>query len=99
MTDLERVGAVAMLLPETEQRADGAGGTFLVDGKVYAEVRDGALRVRAAGLPGAASDGEAEETWTRVALDANTDWVLVEDLVARGWEMSAPRRLLEAGGR
>ena len=51
MTDLERVGAVAMLLPETEQRADGDGGTFLVDGKVYAEVRDGQVWLINANIP------------------------------------------------
>jgi hypothetical protein len=32
-------------------------------------------------------------------LDADVDWPLVEDRIARSWELTAPRRLLEAGGR
>ena len=30
---------------------------------------------------------------------ADVDWTLVEDRIARSWELAAPRRLLEAGGR
>jgi hypothetical protein len=30
---------------------------------------------------------------------ADTDWQHVEDRIARSWELAAPRRLLEAGGR
>ena len=34
----------------------------------------------------------------RVGSD-DTDWARVDDRVARSWELVAPRRLLEAGGR
>ena len=30
---------------------------------------------------------------------ADVDWTLVEDRIARSWELAAPGRLLEAGGR
>jgi hypothetical protein len=30
---------------------------------------------------------------------AETDWEHIEDRIARSWELAAPRRLLEAGGR
>ncbi|WP_425229649.1 MmcQ/YjbR family DNA-binding protein [Sphingomonas sp.] len=30
---------------------------------------------------------------------ADTDWDRIDDRVARSWELAAPRRLLEAGGR
>jgi phosphoribosylglycinamide formyltransferase-1/phosphoribosylamine--glycine ligase/phosphoribosylglycinamide formyltransferase/phosphoribosylformylglycinamidine cyclo-ligase len=34
-----------------------------------------------------------------VNLAGDPDWPLVEDRVARSWELAAPARLLEAGGR
>ena len=37
--------------------------------------------------------------WVGVTLDGDADWTLIEDLIARSWELAAPRRLLEAGGR
>ena len=37
--------------------------------------------------------------WVGVALAGDPDWALIEDRVARSWELAAPRRLLEAGGR
>lgn len=37
--------------------------------------------------------------WVGVTLDGDPDWVLIEDRIARSWELAAPRRLLEAGGR
>ena len=37
--------------------------------------------------------------WVGVALAGDPDWTLVEDRIARSWELAAPRRLLEAGGR
>ncbi|WP_374944029.1 MmcQ/YjbR family DNA-binding protein [Sphingomonas sp.] len=36
--------------------------------------------------------------WVSVDLK-NPDWALVDDRVARSWELAAPARLLEAGGR
>lgn len=37
--------------------------------------------------------------WVGVDLASDPDWTLVEDRIARSWELAAPRRLLEAGGR
>lgn len=37
--------------------------------------------------------------WVGIALGDDTDWMLVGDRIARSWELVAPRRLLEAGGR
>lgn len=37
--------------------------------------------------------------WVAVNLADGADWELVEDRIARSWELAAPARLLEAGGR
>jgi hypothetical protein len=37
--------------------------------------------------------------WVGIDLAGDVDWPLVEDRIARSWELAAPRRLLEAGGR
>lgn len=38
--------------------------------------------------------------WVGMALNGDaTDWERIEDRIAISWEMVAPRRLLEAGGR
>ncbi|MET0245493.1 MAG: MmcQ/YjbR family DNA-binding protein [Sphingomonas sp.] len=38
--------------------------------------------------------------WVAIDLAAeDTDWIHVGDRIARSWELAAPRRLLEAGGR
>lgn len=37
--------------------------------------------------------------WVGIHLTADTDWDRVADRVAISWELVAPRRLLEAGGR
>ncbi len=37
--------------------------------------------------------------WIGIHVDADTDWDRVGDRVAISWELVAPRRLLEAGGR
>jgi len=37
--------------------------------------------------------------WVGVTLDGDPDWILIEDRIARSWELAAPRGLLEAGGR
>lgn len=41
----------------------------------------------------------AHKGWVSVLLDGDPDWQLVEDRVARSWELAAPAGLLEAGGR
>ena len=37
--------------------------------------------------------------WVGVNLAGEPDWALIEDRIARSWELAAPGRLLEAGGR
>jgi hypothetical protein len=37
--------------------------------------------------------------WVAMDLTGEADWALVEDRIARSWELAAPARLLEAGGR
>jgi phosphoribosylglycinamide formyltransferase-1 len=37
--------------------------------------------------------------WVAVDLGEGADWTLVEDRIARSWELAAPAGLLEAGGR
>lgn len=37
--------------------------------------------------------------WVGLALGEGVDWEHVSDRIARSWELAAPRRLLEAGGR
>ncbi len=37
--------------------------------------------------------------WVSIDLGGEVDWALVEDRIARSWELSAPAGLLEAGGR
>jgi len=38
--------------------------------------------------------------WISINLaGTDTDWVHVADWLARSWELAAPRRLIEAGGR
>ncbi|MEH3121558.1 MAG: MmcQ/YjbR family DNA-binding protein [Sphingomonas phyllosphaerae] len=90
MIVLEQVRAIALLLPEAEEHATEGGAGFYVDGKPFATVSGEmppVVRVR---------DASGE---TPITLDADVDWTLVEDRIARSWELTAPRRLLEAGGR
>ena len=37
--------------------------------------------------------------WVAMDLAGDIDWSRVEDRIARSWELAAPARLLEAGGR
>ncbi|RXD06867.1 MmcQ/YjbR family DNA-binding protein [Sphingomonas sp. UV9] len=37
--------------------------------------------------------------WVGMTLTGDPDWALIEDRIARSWELAAPARLLEAGGR
>ena len=84
---LDRVRAVALLLPGTESR----GTTFLVAGAEFARFDDApAVSVRT---------GDGEAGWVSVPLSGAVDWTLVEDRIARSWELTAPGELLEAGGR
>ena len=37
--------------------------------------------------------------WVSVNLSGEVDWALVDSRIGRSWELAAPRRLLEMGGR
>ncbi len=91
MTAIDRIRAVASLMPEVEERADGAQTTFVVDGHPFVTCDAAEIRVRTSDAEGAA--------WTSLTLGDDTDWALVDDRIARSWELTAPPRLLEAGGR
>jgi hypothetical protein len=114
---LDRVRAIALALPATEERPNHGQPTFFVAGKQFAQFRhdhhgDGRTIV-------AVKTGDAEEArmlieaapddysrvayfraeWVGLALGGDPDWEHVGDRIARSWELAAPRRLLEAGGR
>lgn len=118
MSPLDRVRAVALQLPEAEERPSHGQPTFFVAGKQFAQLRDDhhgdgltVVCVRTGGADEQAMLIEAApETyrkpaylgpsgWVSVDLSGDPDWPLVEDRIARSWELAAPARLLEAGGR
>ena len=119
MTDaLARVRAIALLLPDAEERESHGQPTFFVAGKQFAQVRDDhhgdgltVVCVRTSGTDEQAMLIEAAPAtysrpaylgtsgWVGVNLAGEADWPLVEDRIARSWELAAPQRLLEAGGR
>lgn len=115
---LDRLRAVAMLLPEAEERISHGQPTWFVAGKQFAQFRDNhhgddltVVCVKTSGtdeqvmLIEAAPDVYSRPAylgpsgWVGVNLKGDVDWTLVEDRVARSWELAAPKRLLEAGGR
>lgn len=115
---LEQVRALALDLPESEERVSHGQPTFFVAGKMFAQFRhdhhgDGRtiVAVKTADAEEARMLIEAApENYSRVAYfraewvglaigGADTDWAHVGDRIARSWELAAPRRLLEAGGR
>ncbi|MEP9402903.1 hypothetical protein [Sphingomonas sp. VNH70] len=79
-----KVRATAMRLPGVEASGDGA--EFRVEGAPFARIDGDTLLLK-------------EDDWTGVAIDGDTDWTLIDDRIARAWELTAPRDLLEAGGR
>jgi len=87
MSPADHVHAFATKLPEAEAQRDGAVTRFLVDGREFARV-DGDRLVLPAEVEGDAID-----------LTDAFDRPLVEDRIARAWEVTAPARLLEVGGR
>ena len=120
MTDpLAQVRALALELPETEERLSHGQPTFFVAGRQFAQFRcnhhgDGktGVCVRTSGtdeqqmLIDADPDTYSRPPylgpsgWVSVNLAGeNLDWELVADRIAASWELAAPRRLLEAGGR
>jgi phosphoribosylglycinamide formyltransferase-1 len=113
---LDRIRALALDLPETEERPSHGQPTFFVAGKMFAQFRhdhhgDGRTIVAVktgeeedAGLIEAAPDTYSRVAyfgrgWVGLALGDEPDWDQVGDRIARSWELAAPRRLLEAGGR
>lgn len=115
---LEQIRALALALPDTEERASHGQPTFFVAGKMFAQFRhdhhgDGRTIVavktadaeEARMLIEAAPDSYSRVAyfraeWVGLALGGDeVDWEHVGDRVARSWELAAPRRLLEAGGR
>jgi hypothetical protein len=115
---LDQVRALALDLPESEERPSHGQPTFFVAGKMFAQFRhdhhgDGrtVVAVKTADAEEARMLIEAApENYSRVAYfraewvglalhAADTDWAHVGDRIARSWELAAPRRLLEAGGR
>ncbi|KQN90434.1 hypothetical protein ASE95_13140 [Sphingomonas sp. Leaf231] len=103
MTNIDRIRDVAMLLPEVEERTTDGTTSFVVDGSTFAEYRLDASSMRVRDeqpLPGdrgeRAGDGAA---WSDIDMTGDVDWVHTEDRIARSWELVAPQRLLETGGR
>lgn len=85
---LTRIRAVALQLPGAAETRDADQASFAVEGATFARVTSAkVLEVRGA------------EGWRTLTLTDDVDWTLVEDAVARGWELTAPAALLEAGGR
>ncbi len=114
MTPIDRIRETGLSLPETEERPSDGGVGFFVDGELFAQVRDDrhgdglyVMCVRTSGddewamLPEAAPDTRSPPAsgWVDVTLSGDVDWALVDDRIARSWELAAPARLLEAGGR
>lgn len=73
------------------------------DGKTVVCVRVGNLDEQAMLLeadPRTYSKPAYLPSWVSINVaDENVDWDHVADRIARSWELAAPRRLLEAGGR
>ncbi|MCG7347738.1 phosphoribosylglycinamide formyltransferase [Sphingomonas sp. ACRSK] len=87
-TPLARVRSVALALPEAEEENEGDTSSFSVDRTVFARITgDGALATR------------SESGWRTLTISEDADWTVIGDAIARGWELSAPQALLEAGGR
>ncbi|WP_294235505.1 MmcQ/YjbR family DNA-binding protein [uncultured Sphingomonas sp.] len=95
MTDfLTRIRDIAMLLPGATEQSEGSETRFLVEGQAFVRIHDGA-----SGLHVCVADEGTEPHWTEIALSDDSDWTLIEDRIARSWELVAPNALLEAGGR
>jgi hypothetical protein len=73
------------------------------DGRTTVCVRIGSLDEQAMLLeaaPGTYSKPAYLPSWIGISLAGpDVDWDLVADRIAQSWELAAPRRLLEAGGR
>lgn len=74
-----------------------AGGDMIV--RVRTTDTDAQSDVSGAQPANVGSPESAEAGWVALPLGGDIDWTLVEDRVARSWELTAPDGLLEAGGR
>ena len=83
---VERVRQTALALPETEECPMEGQPAFAVAGTPFAQLRGNSLILLG-------SDG------TTMELGPDVDWALIDDAIARSWELAAPKGLLEAGGR
>ena len=118
--DLERLRAIALALPEAEEKTShGSPGFLIAKGKFFAYIwhdhhGDGetAVMVKTADPAEQAMLIEREPDlyyrppylgpsgWVAMRVGRpDTDWDRIGDRVAQSWELVAPRRLLEAGGR
>jgi hypothetical protein len=118
--DLERLRAVALMLPGAAEKLSHGSPCFHIEGgKAFAYIwhdhhGDGetAVMVKTSGPDEQEALIEGEPAlyykppylgpsgWIAIRTDAEaTDWNDIGDRVAQSWEMVAPRRLLEAGGR
>jgi hypothetical protein len=80
---LDRIRDAVRVLPGVEERQADGATVFLVEGEAFVRIADAAT-VRGDDGWGALPDG---------------DGTAIDDAVAHGWELAAPRGLLEAGGR
>ena len=112
---LQKVRTAALELPETEERPSHGQPTFFVAGKQFAQFRDNhhgemVVCVRVGSLDEQAMLLEADPetyskpaympSWLSISVAGDSvDWDHVADRIATSWELAAPRRLLEAGGR
>ena len=73
------------------------------DGKTVVCIRVSSLDEQAMLLeadPGTYSKPAYMPTWLSISVGGDqVDWDHVADRIAQSWELAAPRRLLEAGGR
>jgi len=116
---LDHVRAIALDLPEAEEKLSHGQPTFFVSGKQFAQFRNNhhndhktVVCVRTSSLDEQAMLLESDPQtyskpaylhhsgWVSINLAGeNVDWGHVCDRIAASWELAAPRRLLEAGGR
>jgi len=115
---LDHVRAMALLLPDAEEKVSHGQPTFFVGGKQFAQFRENhhgdGLTVVCVKTSDADEQAMLIESnpavysrpaylgasrWVGMDLAGDVDWALVEDRIARSWELAAPSRLLEAGGR
>jgi hypothetical protein len=96
---LPRIRAFAMLLPEVEERSEDGQPTFFVAGAPFAQVRKEDDGIKPIVSVRGSNDDPGAADWLELPLANDADWALIEDRIARSWELAAPDRLLEAGGR